>query len=102
MFPLFIIQWSAIIWQSYIYDNFVNITTQAEAEYKSDFVATKDTPYLALTGELWGVFCEDFVENWLCYNSTALYVEDSDPCITNDMAARSQGIRSHGIGLLCP
>ena len=30
-------------------------------------------PYLTLTGELWGVFCEDLVENWPRYNGTALY-----------------------------
>ena len=33
----------------------------------------KSTPYLALTGELWGVFCENFGENWSRYNVTALY-----------------------------
>ena len=30
-----------------------------------------NTPYLALTGELRGVYCEDFAENWPCYNSAA-------------------------------
>ena len=34
---------------------------------------TTVTPYLALTGEPWSVFCEDFGENWPCYNDTALY-----------------------------
>ena len=34
---------------------------------------TNYTTYLALTGELSGVFCEDPVENSLDYNSTALY-----------------------------
>ena len=43
------------------------------AECKSNIKLTKDTPYLTLTGELWGVFCEDFEENWPCYNDTALY-----------------------------
>ena len=28
-------------------------------EYKSEFVLTKDNPYLALTGELWDVFYGD-------------------------------------------
>ena len=41
-------------------------------EHKSDFDVTKDTPYLALTGELWGVCCEDLGENWSSYNGTAL------------------------------
>ena len=41
------------------------------AERKSNIRLTKDTPYLALTGELWGVFWEDFEENWPRYNSTA-------------------------------
>ena len=45
------------------------------AESDSDFRITTDTPYLTLTGELWGVFCEDFGENWLLYNgTTALYI----------------------------
>ena len=29
----------------------------------SEFRITTDTPYLALTGELWGVYCEDFGQN---------------------------------------
>ena len=46
----------------------------ATTEHKSDFELTKDTPYLALMGELWGVCCEDFRENWSRKNDTALYV----------------------------
>ena len=42
------------------------------AEYLSDARSTKDTPYLALTGELWGVFGEYLWKNWPCYNDTAL------------------------------
>ena len=30
-----------------------------EAKHASDAISTKDNPYLALTGQLWGVFCED-------------------------------------------
>ena len=56
------------IWQDIAY-----ITAVTDAEYKSQCDPTKDTPYLALTGELWGVFCEDFKENWPGCNSTALY-----------------------------
>ena len=44
------------------------------AQHKADIELTKDTPYLALTGELLGVCCEDFGENWPCYNGTALYL----------------------------
>ena len=46
-----------------------------DVEYKSEFEYTKDTTYLAITGELWGVFCEDFGENWPRYNGTVLYIE---------------------------
>ena len=35
---------------------------------------TKDIPYLALTGELWGAFREYFWKNWPRYNGTALYI----------------------------
>ena len=31
-------------------------------------------PYLAPTGELWGVFWEDFEDNWPRYNGIALYI----------------------------
>ena len=44
------------------------------AESESDIRITTDTPYLALTGELWGVYCEDFGHNWTRYDGTALYV----------------------------
>ena len=44
-----------------------------QAEYQSDAESTKDTPYLALTGELWDVFCEYFFLDWSRYNGTALY-----------------------------
>ena len=38
------------------------------ADHKSDFKHTKDTPYLALMGELWGVCYEDLY-------STTLYLD---------------------------
>ena len=41
-------------------------TTMTAAERQSDLKLTTDIPYLALTGELWGVYCEDLGQNWLC------------------------------------
>ena len=35
-------------------------------------IVTKNTPYLTLTGELWGVCCEYLRGNWPCYNGTTL------------------------------
>ena len=32
----------------------------------------KNTPYV--TGEVWGVFCEYFCENWARYYGTTLYL----------------------------
>ena len=37
------------------------------------FELTKDTPYLALSGELWSVFYEYFNWNWPCYKGFLLY-----------------------------
>ena len=37
------------------------------------FELTKDTPYLALSGELWSVFYEYFNKNWPCYKGFLLY-----------------------------
>ena len=51
------------------------ITAVIQAEYKSEFETTKDSPYLTLTGQLWGVFCEDFQEYWLRHNGTVLYYQ---------------------------
>ena len=39
-------------------------TTVTDAEHKSDIKLTKDIPYLALMGELWGVYCDDLGDNW--------------------------------------
>ena len=39
-----------------------NVTVNVSQEIW-ELTLTKDTPYLALTGKLWGVFCEHFVEN---------------------------------------
>ena len=39
------------------------------------FELTKDTPYLALSGELWSVFYEYFNRNWPCYKGFLLYAE---------------------------
>ena len=70
-----------------------------EAEYQSDAGSTKDTPYLTLTGNLWGVFvniCEKidhFIAaphcsqweykdwNWIAMEiiSTLLAIGDVDP-----------------------
>ena len=44
-------------------------------ELESDLKFTTDIPYVALTGELCGVCCEDLGENWPHYNDTALYNE---------------------------
>ena len=37
------------------------------------FELTKDTPYLALSGELWSVIYEYFNRNWPCYKGFLLY-----------------------------
>ena len=37
------------------------------------FKLTTETPYLALTGKLWGVYYDKFEETWPLYNGTALY-----------------------------
>ena len=44
------------------------------AESESNFRITTDILYLSLMGELWGVYCEYFGENWLRYNGTTLYI----------------------------
>ena len=43
-------------------------------EHKSDFELTINTPYLALMGELWGVYCEDFEKSHCYIYGIALYL----------------------------
>ena len=43
------------------------------AESDSDIRITTDTPYLALTGDLWGVYFEELGGNGPRFNGTALY-----------------------------
>ena len=42
------------------------------AENESDIRITTNTPYLAFTGKLLGVYFEDLGENWPRYNGAAL------------------------------
>ena len=44
------------------------------AQYKADIELTKATPYIALTGELYGVCRKDFGENWPHFSDTVLFV----------------------------
>ena len=36
---------------------------QHEGEYSKLYITLKDSPYLTLTYELWGVICKDFGQN---------------------------------------
>ena len=49
---------------------------------RSCFALANDAPYLALTGELWGVFREFFKEKWLRYIESALYMNLGDELFT--------------------
>ena len=56
------------------YDMILHTSLPSLRQNIKQFELTKDNPYLALTGELWGVFCEDFGKNWTHYNITSLYM----------------------------
>ena len=49
--------------------------TETEAEPKSEFVLTKDTPYLALMSELWYICCLESGENWPHYDGITLSMQ---------------------------
>ena len=54
------------------------------AERKSNIRLTKNTPYLALTGELCDVFCEDFGENWPRYKAPHVFLLSvPNACLSN-------------------
>ena len=60
----FVLSWSVII--KYCIQRVI-----AKVKYRLYLKLTKDTPYLALVGKLWGVYCEYFIENQL-YHYRAL------------------------------
>ena len=63
----------ALISHDITYDTAITV-----AESKSDIRFTTDAPYLTLTGELWGVYCDNLGENWPRYNGTALHTNPRD------------------------
>ena len=63
------IQYIAGISRSNIYDIACN-KTSIKALHRLDSELTKHTPYLALTDEIWGVFCEISRKMWLRYSDS--------------------------------
>ena len=57
-----------------IWHDIAHITAGTEARYQSEAKPIKYTPYLGLTGQLWGVFREYLGENWPRFNSITLSV----------------------------
>ena len=57
-----------------VWDNMILHTSLQElrTNFNQRLNLQKNTPYLALTGELWDGFCEYFGENWPHYNGTTL------------------------------
>ena len=62
------------LYRSQTYQDITHNAVLTGTEHKSDFNSTTYTPYLALTGKLWGVTCEYFGVNGPCYNGTTLYI----------------------------
>ena len=66
------------------YNDFACGTTTTEVKYASEVIFSTDIAYLALTGELWGVFGEDSGGNWPCNNGTAVYWDGPLDISSND------------------
>ena len=60
--------------RSPIQQDIAYITPVTETEHQSKVVFATETPYFALTGELWGVFYGDFEENRPLSIGTALFL----------------------------
>ena len=66
------IQWRPFI-ARFIIANILYSSILVSLHNMLHFELTKDTPYLALSGELWSVFYEYFNRNWPCYKGFLLY-----------------------------
>ena len=62
-----------IIYHHITYDTAITV-----AKSKSDIRITTDNPYVTVTGELWGIYCEELGENGPWYNGTALHYRCTD------------------------
>ena len=62
------------------------------ADRISDLNLTIDIPHLALMGKVWGVCWENYLENWLRYNSTAVYWGMEIHVLTMTMFVSSYGL----------
>ena len=69
------LQSSAVITRSNIVRYYINDYRNWGRISTRCWIHKKNTAYLTLTGELWGVFCKYLWENWPRYNGTALYYQ---------------------------
>ena len=68
-----LVQWRPFITR-FIIANILSSSILISLHNMLPFELTKDTPYLALSGELWSVFYEYFNRNWSCYKGFPLYM----------------------------
>ena len=64
----------SLTWVDEIHHDIAYHTVITVPEIELDVRITTDTPYLTLTNELRGVYCEDLGENWPRYNGATLYL----------------------------
>ena len=70
------------------------------AERKSDCKLTRDTPYIAPTGELLGVYCEELEEKLPRYDGTALYCKQDGTHLVGTTCLLKLKIYRRAIGTL--
>ena len=68
-----LLQWRPFI-ARFIIANILKSSILISLHNMLPFELTKDTPYLALSGELWSVFFEYYNRNWPCYKGFLLYM----------------------------
>ena len=66
--------WTVPLYSGLLQRDSTRSTTATMVKLRPGFAFTNDNPYLALTGELWGVFREIFKGKWLRYIGSALYI----------------------------
>ena len=69
-----VVQWRPFITR-FIIVNILESSILISLHNMLPFELTKDTPYLALSGELWSVFYEYLNRNWSCYKGFLLYMD---------------------------
>ena len=95
------------LWRGPLYYNILYCSKVTDVDNESGFIFTKYTPYLAIAGELWGVYCENFflIDRVVTTPPRILYTQSLHggvPCLCNHSPRPAYVILTHMLAVFFP